>query len=182
MLKVKDVIVNMRLKVPNNLKKKVLEQAANRLALKIRQRTKQGVGFDGSTFPSYDPEYEDQKRRAGRMGESFWLRLSGDLFKSLQIKYSKAKQSISMYFQGQHTSYSFSGPAKKGKKKNVKGGALVLKATSGKTTANDKIAYHLNTKYRFFGISKDDRKAFNKILMNELEKWLKKVNQKKVDK
>lgn len=80
----------------------------------MRERVAKGESLTGGAFKTYDPDYQDRKSRAGRMGENYWLRLSGWMWKTQKVFVEKVGDVIRavITFEGMRPQVSIGDPAK----------------------------------------------------------------------
>lgn len=81
-----------------------------------------GRDVHGSPMKPYSPAYAARKALAGRMGKSYWMRLSGDLLRSQVVKIVRDAAGLVavIAFEGMHAPYRF---RTRGKSKTVSAGA-----------------------------------------------------------
>lgn len=71
--------------IPKAAKQKAFELVADDYMLLQRELIDRGVTAAGGPMKAYTKEYRDKKQRAGRMGEGFWLTLTGKMLRSQSI-------------------------------------------------------------------------------------------------
>jgi|GEM_PF-3462776 len=127
-------------------KKRALKIVAAEGMVLMRERVKRGEQLEGGTFKAYDPDYQDRKQRAGRMGSNYWLRLSGWMWKTQKALIERVGDILRavITFEGMRPRVKFNAAAKqkKGQGKarlavNIDSGDMVSSATVAE--ANDRL-------------------------------------------
>jgi len=96
-------------------KRSTLKVVAAHYMLLQRQRVNRGESLAGGQFKDYSPGYRDRKTRAGRMGESFWMRLSGQMLRSQHVTIDRRGDTLQarVFFDGTRPVAKIVDPAKR---------------------------------------------------------------------
>lgn len=133
-----------------------------------RRHIRKGIDVHGKKFKSYSPQYKRNKRRAGRLANS-WLRLSGDLLRS-QVGTEVEKRPngwvLTREFRGTHAAYGF-----KVRKSGKGEGDMSVKRYSGKKTSNALIALAVNEDREFIGLSVRNFNKLVRVFLRHLDKF-----------
>jgi hypothetical protein len=89
--------------IPEGAKQKAFELVADEYMLLQRELLERGVTADGRPMKPYTEAYKDKKQRAGRMGEGYWLTLTGKMLRSqsVLVKHSgKVSTTLVVGFKG----------------------------------------------------------------------------------
>ncbi len=105
--------------LPRAYRQRIMRKIASAYFLMIRKRTKKGEDVEGNTFKPYSTRYRNLKERAGRMKSNYWLRLTGELFRSQKTKLEEGAKStsIAVMFDGDHHQTRFRSQRTKSKGK-----------------------------------------------------------------
>lgn len=151
-------------------KKEALTAAASEAMVLMRERVAKGESLEGGTFKAYDPDYQDRKQRAGRMGENYWLRLSGWMWKTQKVMVRRVGDVMraTITFEGMRPRVKFNAAArqKKGQGKaklavNIDRGDMVNSATIAE--ANDRLR-------PFIGLTEAERERVVEVIREALAK------------
>jgi len=127
-------------------KRAAVRAGAAEAMILIRERVKRGESLEGGSFKAYSPSYQDRKSRAGRMGQNYWLRLSGWMWRTQKVIVRRVGDVLrgTVTFEGMRPRVKFNAAAKqkKGQGKaslavNIDSGDMVSSATIAE--ANDRL-------------------------------------------
>jgi len=150
--------------LPDEFKRKAMKRVGQEFILSVVEDVNKGIDINGRAFKPYDPKYGNKKERAGRMGENFWLRLTGKMINSMSATSDKNRTVV--LFRGQRPSVSFRNPSRAKKKK--RGGKLTVSTKTSRSVSNALIAWVNNQKRHFFGINKKRVRRMRDAFMRAL--------------
>lgn len=95
-------------------KKTILRRVGYVYMMIVRDRLAKGKESSGAAFAPYSKEYMQQKYRAGRLKENYWLRLTGEMLRSQNQTMSMTsggEPMVTVGFTGTHPPQQFKLPA-----------------------------------------------------------------------
>jgi len=98
--------------VPKATLKRAMQEASATYMENQRSLLRKGRDVSGASFREYTLDYWSKKKLAGRMGENYWLRLTGQLLRSQRVKVKQGKKFVqaTISFEGMHTPSEFTNP------------------------------------------------------------------------
>jgi len=128
------------------------------------ERLNRGEGADGAPLAPYSQSYAERKTRAGRMGESYWLRLTGKMLRSQSIQVGGAEGSMTLTvgFTGTRARSRFALMSKQ-----ERGGALTVVDTD-KAVSNSLIAESVDAIRPFVGVSPAEVEILTSVFIEAL--------------
>jgi len=154
-------------------KRKTLRKLAGHYMLLVRERVKKGLDVGGAPFRAYSPGYERRKRRAGRMKENYWLRLTGKMMRSQKAKYRKRGKNYqaTISFEGTRPQAKFEGKGRgRIDQKQAKTGAgLTVNLAQGEMVSNAYIAAKNDDIRAFVGVNGNELEELRRLFLELIE-------------
>lgn len=149
-------------------KKSVLRDLAGEYMRMMRERVRKGVKVSGGNFKRYSRSYEERKRRADRMKDGHWLRLTGELMRSMVVKVSRTGSVLRacITFEGTRPQPKFRG--------TKRGGRLTVTQAGGEMVSNALIAAENHRLRPFVGMNKREVNELVKTMSGLISKMMRK--------